>query len=128
MRNQCTYFCISDTQKNKELARILLGCAYISPHLQSWGVNLVELVEVTVDNRVLGQTILRASGHHNCSRNLFSCCSLVIDLLGEGEKKKEGKKKKRKPDFCQTDFQISCTLSSIQTELQHATETTQSDI
>lgn len=81
------YFCsTSNTKKNEDLKNSWLGYAYISPHLQSRRVNLVELVEVTVDNGVLRQTILRASGHHNCSRNLFSCGSLVIDLLGEKKK------------------------------------------
>lgn len=79
-KKKITYFCTNNTKEWRS-PRILLGCAYIGPHLQSWWVNLVELVEVTVDNGVLRQTILRASGHHNCSRNLFSCGSLVIDLF-----------------------------------------------
>lgn len=73
--------------KEKDLPRICSGCAYISPHLQSRRVNLVQLVEVTVNNGVLRQTILRASGYHNCSRNLFSSGSLVIDLYGKEKKK-----------------------------------------
>lgn len=78
--------------------------AYICPHLKSGRINLVELVEITVDNGVLRQSILRASCHHNCSRNLFSCCSLVINLLRGGNKQ----------------IIMSCTLcylSSIQTQL-----------
>lgn len=58
---------------------------YIGPHLKSWGVNLVELVEVAVDNRVLWQTILGAGCHNNCAWHLLSSGSFVIDLTGEAK-------------------------------------------
>lgn len=53
---------------------------YVGPHLKSRGVNLVELVEVAVYNRVLWQTILGASCHNNCSWHLLTSGSFVIDL------------------------------------------------
>lgn len=68
-----------------------LNSIYISPHLQSRGVNLVELIEVTIDDGVFWETILRSGGHHNRSRNLLSSGCLVIDLLGKGKKEKRSR-------------------------------------
>lgn len=45
-----------------------LNCqTYIGPHLKSRRVDLVELIEVAVHDRVLWQTILGASRYNNCA-------------------------------------------------------------
>lgn len=54
--------------------------SYIGPHLKGGRVNLIELVEVAIDNRVFREAILRAGGHHDCSGNFFSCCCFVVNL------------------------------------------------
>ena len=56
---------------------------YVSPHLQGWGVDLVELVEVAVDDGVLGEAVLGAGGDHDGARHLLSGRSFVVDLQKE---------------------------------------------
>lgn len=53
---------------------------YISPHLKSRGVNLIQLVKVAVDNGVFWETILGAGCHNDCAWHLLPCGSFVVDL------------------------------------------------
>ena len=52
----------------------------LTPGLQRAGVDLVELVEVTVDHGILRQTILLTRGNQQLFGNLFSCGSFVVSL------------------------------------------------
>lgn len=69
------FMCTVDGKKSKPSYH-----TYISPHLESRGVDLVQLVEVAVHNRVFWQAILGASRHNNCSWHFFPSGGFVVDL------------------------------------------------
>ena len=48
------------------------GVEDVDPHLERVGVDLVELVEVAVDDGVLGEPVLLARGHHDLLGHLLA--------------------------------------------------------
>lgn len=50
------------------------------PHLQSGGLDLVELVEVAVDDGVVRQAIRGTRRQHHAARHLLTCRRLVVGL------------------------------------------------
>ena len=44
----------------------------VDPHLQRGGVDLVQLIEVAIDDGVLGEAVLGPSGDHDGLGDLFS--------------------------------------------------------
>lgn len=76
------FMCTADGKHLK-----LLYHTYISPHLESRGVDLVQLVEVAVHNGVFWQAILGASRHNNCSWHFFPSGGFVVDLKCATEQK-----------------------------------------
>lgn len=70
-----------DTPTNRTMSSCDLFCpTHVGPHLESGGINLIELVEIAVDNRVLWETILGAGCHDDCSWHLLPRGSFVVDL------------------------------------------------
>lgn len=69
-------------RKKKKMQPKHLGVhpTYIGPHLKSRRVNLVELVKVAVDNRVLRETVLGAGCHDDGAWHLLPSGSFVVDL------------------------------------------------
>ena len=62
--------------------RVRYSLENVDPHVQCVWVNLVQLVEVTVHDRIVRQTILGSGCYHDVIWNLFSS-RLFIVLLSE---------------------------------------------
>jgi len=56
------------------------GFEDVQPHVQTRRINLVQLVEVTVDNGVLGKAVLLPRAHYDGLLNLFTCRCLRVCL------------------------------------------------